>query len=163
MNKLKNIFKVPFEIADILSKSKTIQKLVYNDSPFALEEDLNIDSNILLDENYIQIGMPSESGIENYNHNTMVNINIDNISIASDSVSGFILISTADQTLPLNNNKRRLWEISAEIEKLLNYKKLSTAGEINIDSISFVTLSTFRGGYAIHFSFVDQQSRKAEL
>ena len=108
MNKLKNIFKVPFEIADILSKSKTIQKLVYNDSPLALEEDLEIDSNVLLDENYIQIGMPSESGIENYDHNTMVNINIDNISIASDSVSGFILISTADQTLPLNNNKRRL-------------------------------------------------------
>ena len=108
MNRLKNIFKVPFEIADILSKSKIIQKLVYNDSPLALEEDLEIDSNVLLDENYIQIGMPSESGIENYDHNTMVNINIDNISIASDSVSGFILISTADQTLPLNNNKRRL-------------------------------------------------------
>ena len=40
---------------------------------------------------------------------------------------------------------------------------VNDVGEINIDSISFVTLSAFRGGYAIHFSFVDQQSRKAEL
>lgn len=163
MNKLKNIFKVPFEIADILSKDNIIQKLLYNDSPSALEETSTIDNNILLDENYIQIGMPSESGIENYNHNTIININIDSLSVPSDSAHGFILISTADQTLPLNNNKRRLWEISAEIEKVLNSKKLSTAGEINIDNINFINLSTFRSGYIIHFSLVDQWGRKAEL
>lgn len=162
MGKLKNIKTLPLEMALTLASNSKIQKLLYIDTPSALEEELT-NSIDLIAEGYIRTEVYSESGIQNYTKNTLLVISIDSIVLSTTSVSGEILIVTADETSLLENNKSRLLELADEIITSLDLQKFSGAGELRISSIRNITLSQFKTGYAIQFSCQDQPHRKAEL
>lgn len=167
--KLKNLKKVPFEIATLLAADDTIVRLLYDDDPSALikKTGISISMQELIASNYIGFYPATESGIKEINRNTFIIINLEDFNFTSaennTSTSGAIYITTDKDHCALNNNSLRLLELVDRIEEVLDNKKLSSAGKIHINSANYVVFSDFRIGYRINFRIYDQQTRKAEL
>lgn len=167
--KLKNLNKIPFEIATLLASNDVIVRLLYDDTPSALlqKNSINISTQDLINSDYIGFYPATEAGIKEINRNTFMVINLEDFSLrAQDNntrVSGAIYITTDKSHCLLANNKIRLLELADQIDTVLDGAKLSSAGEIQLTSISYVVFSDFRCGYRIAFKCVDQPSRKAEL
>lgn len=167
--KLKNIKKIPFEIAAVLASKEEIVKLIYDDDPSVLikKSQLPISMGELIKENYIGFYPATETGINQIDKNTFIVINVEDINLYSAddniSINGAIYITTDKAHCLLSNNKLRLLELADEIESALENYKLSSAGKITLSSIHYVVFSDFRSGYRINFRCSDQQSRKVEL
>lgn len=167
--KLKNIKKIPFEIAAVLASKEEIVKLIYDDDPSVLikKNQLPISMGELIKENYIGFYPATETGINQIDKNTFIVINVEDINLYSTddniSINGAIYITTDKAHCLLSNNKLRLLELADEIESALENYKLSSAGKITLSSINYVVFSDFRSGYRINFRCSDQQSRKVEL
>lgn len=163
--KLKNIKKVPFEIATILAANQKIIRLIYNDNPSVLtdQQDILLTTQQLISLNYIGFYPATETGIKDIDKNTFIIINMEDISLDNISANGSIYITTDKAHCLLENNTLRMLELADEIESTLENQKLSSAGQIHLTSINYVVFSDFRSGYRINFRLNDQQNRKAEL
>lgn len=167
--KLKNLKKVPFEIATLLAADDTIVRLLYDDDPSALikKTGISISMQELITSNYIGFYPATETGIKEINRNTFIIINMEDFSLKSQDNntkgSGAIYITTDKAHCLLTENKIRLLELADRIDTILDNRKLSSAGEVEIVSINYVVFSDFRSGYRINFKCADQTSRKAEL
>ena len=166
--KLRNLKKVPFEIATLLAADDTIISLVYDDSPFALTNTTDIVSvQELINSNYIGFYPATETGIREVDRNTFIVINLEDFTLNAQDQNtrgtGAIYITTDKAHCLLDGNKIRLLELADRIETVLDNRKLSTAGELQLTTISYVVFSDFRAGYRISFRCSDQSSRKAEL
>ena len=167
--KLRNLKKVPMEIASLLAANENVVRLIYDDSSSALStpKDFNIGVRDLITSNYIGFYPATESGIKDIERNTFIIINLEDINLQNadnnTSASGAIYITTDRSHCLLDNNKLRLLELSDEIESVLENEKLSSAGKIYLTSINYVVFSDFRSGYRINFRINDQETRKAEL
>lgn len=167
--KLKNIKKIPFEIASILVSNEDVVKLIYDDDPSVLlkKNKINISMEELIQKNYIGFYPATETGINSIDRNTFIIINLEDINLQNTDInintSGAIYITTDKAHCLLNNNKLRLLELADVIEGVLENQKLSSAGKIILTSVNYVVFSDFRSGYRINFRCSDQQTRKAEL
>lgn len=167
--KLKNLKKIPFEIAASLASDDTVVRLIYDDDSSALlkKTKLSISIQELISSNYIGFYPATESGIKEIDRNTFIIINLEDFALkAQDSnvkATGAIYITTDKAHCLLNENKIRLLELADRIDSVLEGRKLSAAGEIQLTSINYVVFSDFRCGYRISFRCSDQSSRKAEL
>lgn len=167
--KLRNLKKVPMEIASLLAANENIIRLIYDDSSSALStpKDFNIGVRDLITSNYIGFYPATESGIKDIERNTFIIINLEDVNLQNadknTSASGAVYITTDRSHCLLDNNKLRLLELSDEIEGTLENVKLSSAGKIYLTSINYVVFSDFRSGYRINFRINDQETRKAEL
>lgn len=167
--KLKNIKKIPFEIASILASNEDVVKLIYDDDSSVLlkKNKINISMEELIQKNYIGFYPATETGINSIDRNTFIIINLEDINLQNTDInintSGAIYITTDKAHCLLNNNKLRLLELADVIEGVLENQKLSSAGKIILTSVNYVVFSDFRSGYRINFRCSDQQTRKAEL
>ncbi len=172
MAALKNIIKVPFEIASLLATDPTIRSLLYIDQPNALTQHISFNDGVsaaqhMINENYIHLFPFVETGIKDFTRNTFLQISLEGISFSREhttvSANGTILITTDNTHIMLDNNKNRLLELADLIDQRLHGVKLSSSIELKINYISAVPVSNFRSGYSIHFSISDQLNAKAEL
>lgn len=166
--KLRNLKKVPFEIATLLAADDTIIRLIYDDSPFALTNTTNtVSVQELINSNYIGFYPATETGIREVDRNTFIVISLEDFTLNAQDQNtrgtGAIYITTDKAHCLLDGNKIRLLELADRIETVLDNRKLSTAGELQLTTISYVVFSDFRAGYRISFRCSDQSSRKAEL
>lgn len=167
--KLRNLKKAPFEIATLLAGNPNIVRLIYDDKPSVLtnKEEFNLSIKELIEQDYIGFYPAKESGIKDIDKNTFIVVNLEDFSFNNTDnntgVSGAIYITTDKAHCLLNDNRLRLLELVDEIEDTLEGKKLSSAGQIYINSASYVVFSDFRTGYRISFRIHDQLTRKAEL
>lgn len=168
MKTLKNIKKSVLEIAQILAQEDDIVKLLYNDNASALNEPRPpVDLNTLIQEHYICICAPVESGIKDQWKNTFLTVLLDNVYFGrqddNTTVSLKIYVSTDEQHLLLDDNKNRLLELVDRVINKIDGYKISTAGKIEVSSFSHTMLSEFRFAYMIVVSFNDQNPRKVEI
>ena len=167
--KLRNLKKVPIEIASLLVSNENIVRLIYDDTPSVLEDKKIIRMTVqeLINSNYINFYPATESGIKENNRNTFIIINLEDFSLqgrdGNTNATGAVYITTDKSHSLLENNKLRLLELADEIDSCLEGQKLSSAGTISISSINYVVFSDFRSGYRINFRISDQQNRRAEL
>ena len=167
--KLKNLKKIPFEIATALAADETIVRLIYDDDASALlkKTGLSISAAELINSNYINFYPATESGIKEIDRNTFIVINLEDFTFRTQDnntkVTGAIYITTDKAHSLLSENKIRLLELADKIDSVLDEKKLTCAGEISLTSVNYVVFSDFRCGYRISFRCFDQPSRKAEL
>ena len=164
---LKNIKKVPLEIATILAQDVLIKKLLIIDNADALSEEApDKDLNDLLKEHYISMEPPVENRIEQYDRNTFVSILVDSVTNNTDEnvrANITIYVSTNMDHLMLTNNKNRLLELTDRIGQLLQDRKLSASGKVSISSMSHVMLSEFHSAYRMTFAVVDQQKKDGDI
>ena len=81
--KLKNLKKVPFEIATLLASDDTIVRLIYDDEPSTLvsKKTLSISMQELIASNYIGFYPATESGIKEVDRNTFIIISMEEFSL----------------------------------------------------------------------------------
>lgn len=167
MVKLINIKKAPIEIATILAQDDTIKKLLIIDDAEALERPVPDKTlNDLLQEHYISMEPPVENRIEEYSRNTFISILVDTIMPAAEdnTRANFVLyVSTNMDHILLKDNKNRLLELCDKIIQLLQNKKISSAGQINFNSMSHIMLSEFHTAYRLAFSSSDQQKKVGDI
>lgn len=168
MKTLKNIKKTLMEIAQTLAQNDNIVKLLYNDEPTALTDPKpDVTLNKLIEEHYICVCAPTESGIKNQWKNTFLTVLLDSCYFGTQddntSVTYKIYVSTDEQHIQLNDNKHRLLELADEVISTLDGFKLSTAGKIEVKNFVHTMLSEFRFAYAIIIGFNDQNPRKVEI
>lgn len=165
---LVNIKKAALEIGQLLAADSTLCNLLYIDTPDALQQENNSYSlNDMINNKYITVYPPVETAIKDTERNSFLVILLDNINlrvIDSNVHASFTIYATTDSDhILLNDNKNRLLEMSDRIIQILDQAKLSSAGAIEVNSISHVMLSEFRAGYRISLSITDQTTRKAEI
>lgn len=167
--KLKNLKKVPMEVASLLAAEPNIVQLIYNDQPSALThpKEIKVGVQDLINSNYIGFYPATESGIKDVDRNTFIIINLEDFNLQHTDnnvgATGAIYITTDKAHCLLDGNRLRLLELADSIESCLEGQKLSSAGKITLSSINYVVFSDFRSGYRINFRLNDQQARKAEL
>lgn len=168
MKTLKNIKKSVMEIAQTLAQNENIIKLLFNDEKSALQDAVPVvDLNTLIQENYICICAPVESGIKDEWRNTFLTILLDNGFFGrrddNTDVTVKIYVTTDEQHILLNDNKNRLLELMDEVITTLDGYKLSVAGKLSVNSFAHTMLSEFRFAYAISFSFSEQNAIQIEI
>lgn len=166
MKNLVNIKKIPFEIAQLLAGNPNFCSLILDDSddPGKVETSLTE----LLNSHYLTIYPPvNDGGITDYGRNTYVVILLDSITTESQdnnmNVTGYIYITTDNSHILLSQNRSRLLELADVVLQTLNGAKLTSAGQMEIGSITHVMISNFRAGYRINFTVTDQQTERAEI
>jgi len=168
MRKLGNLKKAVIEIAQILAQDETICKLLVNDSNDPLNEATpSMTLNDLIDQKYICIFPPVENRIEDYGRNTFLSILLEDITFSNEdkvnSASIIIYASTNEDHILLVNNKNRLLEIVDKIAELLDNKKISVAGKLNLRTAVHTMLSEFHSAYRIRFTLSDQSTERVEI
>jgi len=168
MKNFVNIKKAPLEIATILANDTKIKQLLYSDDSDPLNADVSgVTLNTMLEEHYISMVPPTENRIEEYGRNSFLSILVDTISpnAADNNVRAnlIIYISTNADHLMIKDNGNRLLELADRVYILLQNKKLTASGEINISNFSHVMLSEFHSSYRISLSIADQSTRKEDI
>lgn len=168
MKSLKNINKAVFEIVTLLLQNDNIKKLLFWDSADALSLEVpDISIQRYIDDKYIWLYPAVETGIQNFERNTFLIVNLEEINLrsmdANTSASGAIYVTTDAKHSLLDNNQLRLLVLADEVRQSLDNHKLSAAGELQINSIRQQMISEFRSAYRISFSLSDQSTRKAEI
>lgn len=168
MSQLRNLKRSVNEIAQLLAQNDIVCKLLFNDESSALTDPRpDVTFNELISGNYICMYPPVESRIEDYGRNTFITVLLDTALLHSsdDNTTATVVlyISTNEDHILLDNNANRLLEMCDEVINILDNKKLSTAGTINISSITHVMLSEFHAAYRLNLRISDQHSRKAEI
>ena len=168
MKTLKNVKKSVMEIAQILGQNEKIVKLLYNDESTALQDPTpSVSLNTLIQEHYICICAPVESGIANTWKNTFLTILLDNgMFNRRDDNGDFsikLYVSTDEQHLLLTDNANRLFELLDEVITTLDGFKLSTAGKIEVNAFNHTMLSEFRFAYVVTLNFTEQNTKVVEI
>lgn len=168
MKNFVNIKKAPLEIAILLAKDTKIKQLLYSDDFDPLSADVSeVTLNMMLEGHYISMVPPTENRIEEYGRNSFLSILVDTISpnAADNNVRAnlIIYISTSADRLMIKDNGNRLLELADRVYTVLQGKKLTASGEININNFSHVMLSEFHSSYRISLSIADQSTRKEDI
>lgn len=169
---LRTFLKVPYEIAQLIAENDAIVNLLYNDSASALSkplEELPTVSN-LIKESYIWFYAPAVVNVNNLNRNTFIVINVSNITLPNGNIDsesiilkGTINIVTNADHYMLDDGRTRLLEISDRLVNLLDNKKLSPTGMIQLESITYDGFTADYFSYSISFSIHEIPTRKVEL
>lgn len=164
MEKLANIKKAVKEIALLLSLDDQLKCLLINEKDTDNIPTFTV--NDLLKNEYISMYPPIESGIQKIDRHTFIVILIDSINLMNSENSRAnisVYVSTDSEHIGWAQNQNRLLEMCDRVIDVLDEKKLSSAGQINITSINHVMLSEFRAAYRLNLNLTDIQVRKAEI
>ena len=160
MNKLTNIKKAPAEIAQLLYQNTHLMSLITS-------EKSSLDWNTIIANKYISLCPPLEDGTITNNRNISLIILLERINMnGQDSniiVSGKIYVNAEMNYLLDNNYNNILLEIVNEICNSIDGVKLTSSGQVNVNSINFITYTSTRCGYSINFSFTDQNLQQVEI
>ena len=164
MGRLINIKRAPIEIAQLLYNNKTLMSLITNINISDPESDHPIDWTTILAQKYISLCPPLEDGTITGERDISLIILLDRINMnGADSnmiVSGKIYINAEASHILDSNYNNMLLEIVDEICSTIDGVKLTSSGQIVINSINYIAYSTMRCGYGINFSFTDQDIQK---
>lgn len=167
MGKLTTVEKSINEIIIALSRNQRFCALLTDDTSQADQHNVIIqDWTNLITQDYIKLYPASLDSAANPVKNTFLILLINGIAITNDDllVDADIYITTDDAHILLDNFGNRLIKLSDEVLTTLDGLKLSSAGSIDIESITHVMLTEWRPAYRVHFTFTDQvSSRKAEI
>lgn len=166
MKTLRNIKKIPMEIAQLLSLNPTLCGLIVDDKDNPDNQDISFDE--LLKNHYINLYPVVESGdIKDNTRSSYIIILLDSINTTRDnnniSVSGDIYVTTDFNHILLQNYKNRLLEMADEVFKTLNEVKLTSSGKLIINNITYVVMNNFRTSYRLSFTISDQQIERTEI
>ena len=160
MNKLINIKKAPAEIAQLLYQNTHLMSLITS-------EKNSLDWNTIIANKYISLCPPLEDGTITNNRNISLIILLERINMnGQDSniiVSGKIYVNAEMNYLLDNNYNNILLEIVNEICNSIDGVKLTSSGQVKVNSINFITYTPTRCGYSINFSFTDQNLQQVEI
>ncbi len=167
MGKLTTIEKSINEIIIALSRNQRFCALLMDDTPQADQHAVIVPEwTDLVKQDYVKLYPASLDSAANPVKNTFVVLLINGIAITNDDllVDADIYVTTDEAHVLLDNFSNRLIKLSDEAVNTLDGLKLSSAGSIEIESITHVMLTEWRPAYRIHFTFTDQvSSRKAEI
>lgn len=167
MGKLATIEKSINEIIIALSRNQHFCALLIDDTPQADNHNIILsDWTDLITKDYVKLYPASLDSAANPVKNTFLVLLINGIAITNDNilVDADIYVTTDDAHVLLDKFTNRLIKLSDEILTTLDGLKLSSAGNIEIESITHVMLTEWRPAYRIHFTFTDQvNTRKAEI
>lgn len=160
MNKLINIKKAPAEIAQLLYQNTHLMSLITS-------EKSSLDWNTIIENKYISLCPPLEDGTITNNRNISLIILLERINMnGQDSniiVSGKIYVNAEMNYLLDNNYNNILLEIVNEVCNSIDGVKLTSSGQVSVNSINFITYTPTRCGYSINFSFTDQNLQQVEI
>ena len=162
MGRFNNISHVVLDLAYILSQDTTIQKLLRNDKPTAATDGqltTLLSAEEMINKHYVEL-YPTITNDIQY-PNTFITIIVTDVDTSNDvnvTASFSIYIASTYQTWLLEDNSERVLVIADRIDELLNNKKISAAGTININTINFLSLSENRPSYCISGSIADQMN-----
>lgn len=165
MKTIKNLKKCAFEMATLLAQDDIIKKLLVIDTEKALQEPVpDYSLNQLLEEHYVSIYPPVENRIEEYYRNTFLSILLNTI-IGQDYQTGnyIIYVSTDTAHISLANNQDRLLELVDRVCNILDGAKLTSAGEVNVTTVAYESLSDLHPAYRISVHVKDQIAPKGDL
>ncbi len=152
MKKLDNLQKGIFEVKAMIQSDEDIRKMVYYDSPDALEK--TAPSFIQVKDNFT-VSPVYDATKPPFNKNTIISFSIRRI-IEEDEATllrGYLQISILTQSnlWELNNNKIRPMHISSLIIDKLNNKKISTSHKIFFTTAEIAILNENINGYTLTF------------
>ena len=161
MGRFNNISHIVLDLAYILSQDTTIQKLLRNDKPTAATDNFAalLSAEEMINKHYIEL-YPTITNDIQY-PNTFITIIVHDVDTVNDvnvTASFSIYVASTYQTWLLEDNSERVLVIADRIDELLNNKKISAAGTININSVNFLSLSENRPSYCIGGSIADQMN-----
>lgn len=165
MKSLITIKKAPYEIGALLAHNKTFCGLLVDDN--SDPQPLDIDYTTLLNERYIRLNPPVYNGVKDHDRNTYCVLNVQSLNMNRENenigVSAYIFLVTNHDHVVLTDKTNRLLQLLDELYKTLDGAKISTSGEIKVNSADFTVIDEFTLGYRVSISFTDQQVRKAEI
>lgn len=161
MGRFNNISHIVLDLAYILSQDITIQKLLRNDKPTAATDGFaaSLSAEEMINKHYIEL-YPTITNDIQY-PNTFITIIVQDVDTSNDvnvTASFAIYVASTYQTWLLEDNSERVLVIADRIDELLNNKKISAAGTININSVNFLSLAENRPSYCISGSIADQMN-----
>lgn len=165
--KLRNLKKLPYEIASFLASQPEINSLLTIDTSDALKQKSSLTAQELIDKEYVSYGLITDNDLKRMTRNTFLVINVESINLfaAENNIlfSGAIYISTDKAHEFLDGGRLRLLELADIIETKLQNEKFSAGGVLDIHFIDSVIFSEYRRGYRLSFRCYDQLTKKAEL
>lgn len=161
-----NIENTMFAVRTTLANDKTIRKLLYYDTPDALDkqEAPSIDQILGRVENgieYITLFPVMEKGVVEYGRNTYIMITLPMIDLdlsdSSEIFVGFQITAISDMKhYMLNHNKLRLMEICNRVIELIDNQKFPTAGKTEVLQMEQVIFTNQVYGYNLKVMCADQ-------
>lgn len=165
MKDIQNISDDLFNIRTTLLNDEDIRKLLFYDSKNALslpapsKSDLIVESDTEL--GYITLFPIMEKGVLSYDRNTFIQITLPAVDIDVDKddqnmFAGVLITAITDfKHYMLNDNKIRLLEIINRVIKLLDGKKLKSAGKLEAIKVEEVIFDNYVYGYSLKLVFSD--------
>lgn len=147
-----NVQKAIFEIRSAIESDQDIRKMLFIDSKNALEQQA---PTILEIENHITVSAVFDITEPPFDKNTIMTIVLHKAIYDSEStlLNGMIKINilTRSDLWELNNNKIRPLEISNNIVKLLDNRKVSASHKLYFNNIEIAILNENVSGYSVIF------------
>ena len=159
---LSNFSKLFVEYKTKLLDDEIIRKLLFYDSPDALERVAPTKDKV---QDYIFVAPVMESGITDFGRNTYIMLDVPNLDLddtdGDGSVIGMVYITpvTSYKYWMLNDNKMRLFEIAERVLKDIDDVKFSPSGKSTVMSIERVLIDKQLYGYAIKVVTTDDSKK----
>ena len=147
--------KTLFEIRATLLGSEKVRKLLYNDSPFALSLQAptmeQVGQYIVTNPIFDMVETPE------YDHNTVINIELDTLENNDTSVDGILRINVVCNAAvwTLDGSSIRPIQIADEVVRLLHNKKFSVADKLIFAQIIPLIINKKMIGYTLMFDISD--------
>lgn len=153
-----NVQKAIFEIRSAIKSNEDIRKMLFIDTADALEQEAPTIESI---EPYIVVSAVFDITVPPFDKNTIMTIVLHKALYDSEStlLNGMIKINilTQSELWELNNNKIRPLEISNNIIKLLDNRKVSASHKLYFSNIEIAILNENVSGYSVIF-FLEEGS-----
>jgi hypothetical protein len=150
------------EIQLLLLNDPTIRKLLYYDTPDAIEKEAPTIQELA---DYIKVEPVAEFALLNYERNSFIMMDISNIALLPRQMGknvieavGAIGIFTKLDLWLLKDKRLRTNAIADRIIAILHELKLSAVGPVNIIQLKRLNVSQDISGIVIGFSIIDDQT-----
>lgn len=150
------------EIQLVLFNDPTIRKLLYYDTPDAIEKEAPTIQELA---DYIKVEPIADFALLNYERNSFIMIDISNIAVLPREAGknvveavGAIGVFTKLDLWLLKDKRLRVNAIADRIMSILHELKLTAVGPINIIQLRRLNISQDLSGVMVGFSFNDDQT-----
>lgn len=165
MINLTNIKNLPVEIGRILCYNPKIAGYLHDDSTDPQDYSTTYDE--MVQQHYICLyPLGADGSIQDYDRNTYMVLLLDSVDAVADANSeatvGLYFITDINHLL-IRGWKNRLLELADLSVDVLQNVKLSCGGEIRIDRVQFINISTNRVGYKLTLKISDQPIERTSI
>lgn len=165
MINITNIKQLPIEIGRILCYNPKIAGYLHDDSTDPQEYSATYDE--MVQQHYICLyPVGADGSIQDFDRNTYMVLLLDSVDIIADANSeatiGVYFITDVNHLL-IRGAKNRLLELVDYAVDTLQNAKLTCAGEIQIERIQFLNITTNRVGYKLVLHVSDQPIERTSI